>query len=457
MVVGAAGRLGPDGSEGAMTDVRITARFARAPRSWPLLGHLVPLHRDPLRFLASLPAHGDLVSIGVGPSQAVVVCDPGLAHQVITDLRTFDRVGVIYDRIRAAMGTGLATAVHAEHRRQRLIMQPAFHPSTMPGYATVMRDETTRLMARWRDGQCVDMVEEMFRLTTSVALRALFSSHIDAEAAGQLRDAFDVFLRGTYRRVTLPGFQRLPLPANRRYAVAVGRWRAQVRDLITRYRAAAGVHDDLMGRLLAAPEQLTETELSDQVALLLLAGGETTSAALSWSVYLLCRHPDVLAAVRAEADRVLAGRAPDWADLPGLELTGRVILESMRLYPPSWVVLRSVMADTRLGGHLLRAGTMVLFSQHILHRHPGFFERPDRFEPQRWSAAVNRHAYAPFGGGATKCVGEQFALAEASIALASILSRWTPSLVDPDTPPATSVRLVLLPRRLPVRLVSRDR
>ncbi|HKN96092.1 MAG TPA: cytochrome P450 [Pseudonocardiaceae bacterium] len=440
-----------------MTDVGTMARFARAPGWWPLLGHSLPLHRDPLRFLAGLPAYGELVEIGVGPTRMVVVCDPGLAHQVITDLRTFDRVGMVYDRVRAAMGNGLATAVHAEHRRQRLVMQPAFHPRHLPGYAAIMREQAAGLVARWRDGQCVDMVEEMFQLTTSVALRALFSSHTDGEAARRLREAFDVFLRGTYARVTVPGFDRLPLPANRRYAAALRQWRAQVRDLITRYRAAGGEQDDLMGRLLAAPEQLTDTQLCDQVAVLLLAGAETTSSALSWSVYLLCRHPDVLAAVRAEADRVLAGRAADWADLPKLELTGRVVLESMRLYPPSWVLLRSVTSDTRLGGHLLRAGSMVVFSPYVLHRHPGLFAEPERFEPDRWSAAVARHAYVPFGGGATKCVGEQFALAEASVALASILGAWTPSLVDPDTPPATSVRLVLAPRRLPVRLHRRDR
>lgn len=439
-----------------MADAGTTARFARAPGWWPLLGHSLPLHRDPLRFLAGLPAHGELVAIGVGPSSAVVVCDPGLAHQVITDLRTFDRVGLVYDRVRAAMGNGLATAVCAEHRRQRLIMQPAFHPRHLPGYATVMGEQTAALVARWRDGQCVDMVAEMFRLTTSVALRALFSSHIDDASAQRLRSAFDVFLRGTYPRVTVPGFDRLPLPVNRRYGAALRQWRAQVRDLVSRYRAAGGDHDDLMGRLLAAPERLTDTQLCDQVAVLLLAGAETTSSALSWSVYLLCRHPDVLAAVRAEADRVLAGRAADWADLPELELTGRVILESMRLYPPSWVLLRSVTSDTLLGGHLLRAGSTVLFSPYVLHRHPGLFAEPERFRPDRWSAAVARHAYVPFGGGATKCVGEQFALAEASIALATILGAWHPSLVDPDTPPATNVRLVLAPRRLPVHLRRRN-
>ncbi|HJP77351.1 MAG TPA: cytochrome P450 [Pseudonocardiaceae bacterium] len=434
-----------------MAEVETTAGFARAPKGWPLLGHLVALHRDPLRFLGGLSEHGDLVEIGVGPTRAVVVCDPGLAHQVIADLRTFDRVGMVYDRVRAAMGKGLATAVYAEHRRQRLIMQPAFHPRHLPGYAAVMREQTAELMAPWHDGQCVDIVGEMFRLTTSVALRALFSSRLDPVVAQRLRDAFDVFLRGFYPRATMPGFDRLPLPANRRYEAALRQWRSEVRDLIASYRAAGGEHDDLMGRLLAAPEELTDAELCDEVAVMLLAGAETTSSALSWAMYLLCSHPEVLAAVQAEADQVLGGATADWDSLARLELTGRVILEAMRVYPPSWILLRSVTTDTRLGRHLLRAGTMLLFSPYLLHHHPGFFADPERFEPDRWLGEVNRHAYVPFGGGATKCIGEQFALAEASVALASIVGRWNLSLADPK-PPAASVRLVLVPRRLPVVL-----
>lgn len=438
-----------------MADVETTARFARAPRWWPLLGHLFALHRDPLRLLAGLPAHGDLVAIGVGPSRAVVVCDPALAHQVITDLRTFDRVGLVYDRVRAAMGNGLATAVYAEHRRQRLTMQPAFHPRHLPGYAAVMREQTAERLGQWRDGQCVDVVEEMFRLTTSVALRALFSSRLDPAAAQRLRGAFDVFLRGVYPRATIPGFERLPVPANRRYETALRQWRTQVRELISAYRAAGGEQGDLMGRLLTGPDELSDAELSDQVAVLLLAGGETTSAALSWAIYLLCRHQEVLAAVRAEADRVLGGAVADWDSLPRLELTARVILETMRLYPPSWLLLRSVTTDTQLGGHPLRAGTTLLFSPYVLHHHPEFFPHPHRFDPDRWLGEVNRHAYVPFGGGATKCIGEQFALAEASVVLASVLSRWEVSLVDPDQPPAASVRLVLVPRRLPVSVRRR--
>ena len=173
------------------------------------------------------------------------------------------------------------------------------------------------------------MVEEMFKLTTSVALRALFSSQIDPRDAARLQKAFDVFLRSAGARLALPGISKLPLPGNRRYARALTCWRDQVRALIDGYRRVGAQRDDLMSRLLAARDEqgvgMTDEELSDQVAVLLLAGGETTSAALGWSMHLLGEHPRVLCAVRAEADAVLGGNAAGWEHLPHLDLTARVV------------------------------------------------------------------------------------------------------------------------------------
>ena len=439
-----------------------------APGAWPLLGHFVPLRRTPLRFVDSLREHGELVRIKLGPLRFIVVCDPVLAHEVMTDLRTYDRTGAVYDRVRRAMGNGVATARHADHRRQRLIMQPAFHTGHLPGYAEVMRRQTAEMLAGWHDGELVDLVDEMFRLTTSIALGALFTTGLDAEEAAKLREAFEVFLRGTFTQIALPVLNRLPLPANRRYQAALRQWRAQVRGLIENYRSAEGGGEerDLMARLLAARgdegEGLTDQELSDQVAVLLIAGAETTSAVLTWATYLLCTHPEVLDAVTAEVDRVLHGEVAGWEQVPELELTARVVLEAMRMYPPSWLLPRTATRETKLGGRVIPAGTILLVSEYVLHHDPAVFPEPDRFDPDRWTAHGRstsphaRRAYMPFGAGPTKCLGEQFATAEATLALASILARWTPELPDPKAALKPDTRLVLLPRRLPVRLISRS-
>jgi Cytochrome P450 len=272
-------------ADGADTDHGAAAamRFGRAPGAWPFLGHVVALQRRPLRLLDSLPACGDLVEVRLGPRPAFVVCHPDLARQVLTDFRGFDRAGLVYHRVRLAMGNGLATAGQQDHRRQRLIMQPAFRHEHLRGYVAVMRQEITAAMSNWQDGQLVDMVDEMFRLTSGIALTALFSSQLGSEEAERLRQAFDVFLRGIYARAVLPVTGSLPTPGNRRYARAVALWRDQVSALIDRCRQAGAGRGDLMSRLLAARDEqgqgMSDAELADQVAVLLLAGSETTWSA----------------------------------------------------------------------------------------------------------------------------------------------------------------------------------
>ena len=453
----------PPGGPGAAPGAGL--RFGRAPGAWPLLGHVVALQRRPLKFLDSLAIHGDLVEIRLGPRRAFMLCHPDLAYRVLTDFRAYDRTGPVYDRVRAAMGNGLATAAHSEHRRQRLAMQPAFRHEHLRGYVDVMRQEVTAAMDAWRDGLAVDVVEEMFKLTTTVALRALFSCSMGSRDADELRESFDVFLRGTYVRAALPILGKLPTPGNRRYDQAIARWRGQVHDLIEGCRRAAADRGDLLSRLLAARggQGLTDEELSDQVAVLLLAGGETTSAALVWSLHLLAGHPEVLDALHAEVDAVLGGDVAGWEHLSGLDLTARVVREALRLYPPAWIVIRTCERETRLAGHTLPVGSTLLFSSYVLHRHPDFFPRPHQFDPGRWldlaggagGGAAHRNYFLPFGAGATKCIGAEFGLVEATLALASICARWklTP---EPGHNASPAARAVLVPRTLPMRLSARS-
>jgi cytochrome P450 len=437
----------------------------RAPGGRPFLGHVAALQRHPLEFLDSLPAHGDLVEIRLGSRPAFVICHPDLARQVLTDFRTFDRAGLIYDRVRVAMGSGLATVGYSGHRRQRLIMQPAFRHAHLRGYVAVMRDEIAARLSKWRDGDSVDMVEEMFTLTTTVALRALFSSRISARDGDDLRTALDVFLRGVYTRAALPLAGRLPTRCNRRYAKSLARWRGQVRDLIDSYRQAGVEHDDLMSRLLAARDDqqqaMTDEELSDQVAVLLLAGGETTSAAVVWSLHLLTEHPDVLAALHAETDAVLSGGVAGWDHLARLDLTARIVQEALRLYPPAWVLPRTCVRETRLAGKTLPAGTIVLFSPYILHRRSAAYHQPHRFDPGRWLAPAEDRgpprsaSFLPFGAGATKCIGEEFGVAEATLALASITAQWDLCVASGSTM-SPAARAVLVPKAFRVRLSRRS-
>jgi pentalenene oxygenase len=215
-----------------------------------------------------------------------------------------------------------------------------------------------------------------------------------------------------------------------------------------------------MSRLLAARDEedrgLSDTELADQVAVLMLAGGETTSAAVTWSWHLLTTHPEILAAVRAETDAVLGGAVAGWDHLPRLDLTARVVREALRLYPSAWALPRVCTRPVTLAGRTLPPGTMVVLSPYILHRRPDLYPHPARFDPARWltPAPDHRSSYLPFGAGATRCIGEEFGLAESTLILATTAARWTLS-PDPGTTVSPATRAVLVPRAFPVHLSAR--
>nr|WP_255975462.1 cytochrome P450 [Streptomyces longispororuber] len=434
-------------------------RAGQAPGAWPVVGHLPDLLRRPLAFMDSLPAHGDIVRVRIGLRDAYVLCHPELVRRVLTDSRVFDREGPLYEKVRAALGNGLASCPRADHRGQRRVLQPAFHHKRLERYAQVMSVEVETLTDRWRSGQVVDAVDEMFRLTTAVAVRTLFSSDFPAPVAEELRDCLDVFLRGVYTRVLMPAVDAVPSPGRRRYRRALVRWRALVSGIIAEYRAAGVDQDDVLSLLLAARDDsgrpLSDHELCDQVALLVLAGAETTSSALAWCVQLLGSHSDVLDRLQTEADTVLGGSIATWDDLPDLTFTHRVVQEVLRLYPPAWAITRTTVEPVELAGEQLALGSMVICSPYVIHRRDDFFPDAAAFDPDRWqNGHPHREAYLPFGLGANKCIGEAFGLAEATLALASLVSRWHLRPL-PTRSSKAAPRSVLAPGSLPVLVDAR--
>ncbi|MEV7359526.1 cytochrome P450 [Kitasatospora sp. NPDC091276] len=405
---------------------------ATAPGALPLLGHAPAFVRRPLEFVAGLPAHGDLVRLRLGPLDAYVACHPELVRQLLTEDRTYDKGGLVLDKAREVFGDGLATCPAAAHRRQRRMLQPAFHRDRLPGYAAMMAEEIAGTTASWSDGDVVDVPAAMYRLTTAVTARCLFAAH---ERAGALpvHDSMDVITRGVGRRVMmpLPGADRIPTPGNRRFRRARQDLKEVTRRLIADYRAAGTDHNDLLSMLLSARDEdgrgLTDAEIHDQVVTFLLAGMETTAATLSWAWTLLAAHPAIRDRLHAELDTVLDGRPARHEDLPALPLTARVVTETLRLYPPVWILSRVVAADAELGGHRVPAGATILFSPYLLHRRADVFACPARFDPDRWltNTRPSPGTYAPFGLGPRRCIGDVFGTTEAALAIATIAARWT--------------------------------
>lgn len=432
----------------------------------PLLGHTLPWLRDPLRFLASLPARGDLVRIRIGPIRAIVVCAPELVRQVLLNDRVFDKDGPLYDRIREVLGDGLPTCPHSQHRRQRRLVQPAFHPARLPGYARVMTDNIAEVTGSWRDGQVLDVFPEMMTLTARIAVETMFSGELPPAVLGALLDDFDTVLAGIYTRtLTPPSLDKLPFVGSHRYERARLRLQAIIGRVITERRASGADHGDLLSMLLAARDAtdgqgLSDTEIMDQAIVFFLAGSETTAITLAWAVHLLARHPEVEHRLHAEVDAVLAGAAASVDDLPKLDLTGRVLTETLRMYPPAWILIRTTTTGTRLGGHRIPAGSIIAYSPYLLHHRPDLYPAPDRFDPDRWidkhTPQPSRETLIPFSGGPRKCIGDTFALTEATLALATLTARWRLRLLSGQhVHPARST--VLRPRGLRMRATARGR
>jgi cytochrome P450 len=229
-----------------------------------------------------------------------------------------------------------------------------------------------------------------------------------------------------------PALRHIPVPAMIRVKRAV-RELDEIVDRIIRQRRASGEDTgDLLSMLMAARDEdgsgMTDRQLRDEILTFLLAGHETTAVSLSWTWYLLSQHPEVEQKLREELTQVLGGRAPRLEDLPRLPYTDKVVKESMRLYPPAWSLARTVTKEVELGGYRLPVGANVVMSQWILHRDPRFFEQPEQFNPDRWTAEaaqrLPRFAYFPFGGGPRLCIGASFAMMEANLLLAAIAQRF---------------------------------
>ncbi|MDH6522873.1 cytochrome P450 [Streptomyces sp. SAI-135] len=433
----------------------------RASGILPLLGHIAPLARDPLAFVSNLHSYGPLVRIQMGTKPVVLVNDPAVIRKVLLDDRTFDKGGPLFERGREALGNGLITCPHSDHRRARRLSQPAFHPKRMAGYAATMTEQADKVTRSWHDGQVLDVTSEMMALTVEVTVRTLFTNSLPRATASQITDDFLTLMTGFFRRmISPPLLNQVPSKGNREYAQAIRRLRGAVGDLIAVRRADESDHGDLLSALFSAadPDSMTgrtDTELVDEVLTFLLAGTETTAGTLSWAMHLLSQHPEVERRVYQEVESARHGSPLDFTHLPALETTGNVVKETLRLYPAVWMLTRVTTSDVVLDGHLLPEGTIVAFSPYQVHRRADLYDEADQFVPDRWrDRSPAQEIYIPFSAGPRKCMGDQFALTQATLAVATVVSRWQLSPVT-DKPLQPSVKASLTPRRLRLRVTAR--
>ncbi|MER7755583.1 cytochrome P450 [Kitasatospora sp. NPDC097643] len=414
-----------------------------APGALPGLGHAAALLRDPLGFLGSLPRHGGVVRIRLGPRTVCVVTDAALVHTLLVALAHDCPRGAVQDTLKTAFGDGLLMSEGQAHRDRRRILQPAFGPERMAEYLAVMHRVVEERAGRWQSGQVLDVAKEMNHLALEIVTRSLFDARLGEGATLAFHRALPDLVKGQIVQSLYPhpALARLPLPVNRRFDAAV-RVLNQVVDQAVNgraplHRSASRRGDTLPALLRAAVDPatgrpLTEADVRSEAITMFGAGTETVSTTLTWLLDELLRHPEVEARMLAELDEHLpAGTVPTPEALAKLGYTRSVTQEVVRLHAPNAFLMRTAQVPVELGPYRIPAGTELLYSLTALHRDPARYPDPLRFRPERWQggAGSGRPGFLPFGAGKHKCIGEAFAWAELTVAAAAILRRWQPTAV----------------------------
>jgi cytochrome P450 len=432
------------------------------------------VRRDPLGvLLAERRAHGPVVRLRVPWLPLYLVTDPEAIQEAMT--RTHHEYEKGFGKkdpdnpaaqpLIRALGRGLLTSGAELHRRQRRLIQPMFHHDRIAGYGRTFVEFAGKALDGWRDGEIRDVHKDMAELTLAIVARTVFDVDIEADVMTTIRVALEENQDTVRRSTSLSGrvLNRLPVPSTRRWNAAERHMNGLMYQLIEDRRAAGAAGDDLLSLLLSARdketgEPMSDKQVRDEAVTLLLAGHETTANALSFASHLLATNPEAQQRARQELADVLCGRPATMADLRRLPYTSAVVSETMRLYPPAWLIQRRLVQDRVMHGYRVPKGATLFMPTWVVHRDPELWPDPERFLPERWLADPgdrHRYAYFPFGGGPRQCIGNDFATVEATLVLATLLPRWRLAPA-PDKPPVVPLPLITLRPRFGVWLtVSR--
>jgi len=425
-----------------MAESRVPGPTARFPGQL-----LLAFRRDPLGLLQRMAReYGDVSLVRLGNRRVYLLNHPDLIKDLlVTEHRRFHK-GRGLELAKHLLGDGLLTSEGEFHRRQRRLVQPAFHQQRTALYATAMVEHAERTSQRWAElartstPPVVDIHQEMMRLTLGIVGKTLFGTEVEdqAQEIGQAIATSMELFRSFTTLPFAPLLEHLPLPSTWRFLKARARLDATIYRLIQARRSTAEDRGDLLSMLLLAQDDegsgsMSDRQVRDEAMTLFLAGHETTANALTWTWYLLSQHPNVETRLHQELDQVLGDRRAAVEDMPRLPYTWRILAEAMRLYPPAWVIGRRAIEDYEVANYRILKGSILLASQWVTHRDPRFFPDPDRFDPDRWTdqarAARPRFTYFPFGAGPRICLGEQFAWLEGVLVLATLARRWRPRLL----------------------------
>ena len=396
------------------------------------------LQQDPLQYFTDMTQqYGDVWGMRIGNFRSFFINHPDLIEDVLVNKARLYHKGRILQANKYLFGEGLLTAEGDFWLRQRRLAQPAFHRERIAAYAATMADYTEQMLAKWCGGEERDVHQEMMNLALRIVGKTLFDADVTHEAR-EVGETLDMLLKiasNFGRTVLLPLW--VPTPQNLRAKAGVRRIEKIIYRIIAERRESGHDTGDLLSTLLQVRDEdgtrMNDRQLRDETITLFLAGHETTASTLSWTWWLLAQNPAVEKRFHEELHCVLGGRAPTMDDLPKLTYLGLVLTESLRLYPPAWGMARLAEEEHEILGYPVRPGYGVAMAQWVVHRDARWFDAPLEFRPERWenglAKQLPRFAYFPFGGGPRQCIGNTFALMEASVVLATIGQKFRLSVL----------------------------
>lgn len=450
-----------------MRDKEITFSPA-GPKGKLITGHTKEFQSDPLGFLTRLAKeYGDVAKFRFGPFQNVyLISDPELIKQILVTKQKSFLKSKDFNSLKPLIGEGLVTSEKDFHMRQRRLIQPSFKKTHISNYAQDMIDITEAYISTWNNGEERMITEDTMSIALGIVSKTMFST--------ELKDGYDIIggtvdsaLKSLVKRMrTL--FQVplwIPTKSNRELKKTLKQLNAVVYSIIEKRRKDTESHDDMLGILMDARDEvdgygMSDQQVRDEVMTIFMAGHETTATALSWTFYLLSQHPEVEAKLFNEIDTVIGNRSPTPSDFMKLPYTQNIISESLRIYPPIHVISRKATEDVSIGDYHFKKGDMFFLSPYVMHHKPEYFDQTEAFIPERFEnnylKTIPSFAYFPFGGGPRVCIGNHFSFMEAVLVLACISQRFRIRLA-PDHHEVKPLPLLSLRPRSGLRMIVETR
>ena len=405
------------------------------PKGIPIFGSAIPFFKDILGFLKNAARkYGDIVYFQLGNRKIFMLNHPDDIQDVLITYNDNFLKSRALQRAKLIIGEGLLTSEREAHLRNRRIIQPIFHNRVIPEFAKTMVSFTEEFINDWKENSVIDVHRKMMEITQQIVVKTLFGSEL--ENSSKLIDSLSYILN-QFPRFLFPFSEyldKIPVPSNIKCNEALKTIDDSLYNIIEERRSKVNNSYDLLSLLIQQTEDtednnaFSEKQVRDEMITFYIAGQETTSNALCWTWYLISQNKEVENKIAKEIENVLGNRLPTYRDLDSLTYIRSTVKESLRMFPPAWVVTRRVVNDYEVGEYKIPAGADIYMSQYVVHYDERFYQQPEIFNPDRWNSLedkeFHRFAFFPFGGGIRRCIGEPFAMMEAVLLIATIASKW---------------------------------